>query len=122
MPVRLLNSSVLKWPDATAVDTAVRAWAEFLGANAPGVLRVGYLGSYARGDWGVGSDVDIVIVVNVSDAVFGQRAKDFNATSLPVPADLMIYTVREWNALIRSKTRFAHAMLNETVWVFQRST
>ena len=45
MPVRSLNSSVFKWPDRSAVDHAVRDWAE-MAVNRPrrdnqvGVLRV----------------------------------------------------------------------------------
>ena len=51
MPVRSLSSPVLKWPDQREVDQAVRRWCERAVATRPGVLRVGYFGSYARGDW-----------------------------------------------------------------------
>jgi hypothetical protein len=49
MPVRSLNSSVLKWPDRASVDRAVRAWAIDAAGQHPELLRAGYFGSYARG-------------------------------------------------------------------------
>jgi predicted nucleotidyltransferase len=38
----------------------------------PEVVRVGYFGSYARGDWGVGSDLDLIIIVDRSDEPFAR--------------------------------------------------
>ena len=55
MPVRLLSSPVLKWPDAQNVNKAVRRWVEDIHQNRKDVLRIGYFGSYARGEWGVTS-------------------------------------------------------------------
>ena len=54
MPVKLSTSSVIKWPDKQTVDRAVQAWAEQIAAQHVDVVRVGYFGSYARGDWGGG--------------------------------------------------------------------
>jgi predicted nucleotidyltransferase len=50
MPVRSLSSSVLRWPDAQTVDHAVREWAQKVVRHREDVLRIGYFGSYARGD------------------------------------------------------------------------
>ena len=66
MPVRSSNSSVLVWPDRTIVDRAVRAWAAAAAARRGDVRRIGYFGSYARGDWGVGSDLDLVAIVDAA--------------------------------------------------------
>lgn len=53
MPVRSLNSSVLKWPNRKTVDKAVRHWAARFVKNRPEVIRLGYFGSYleATGAW-----------------------------------------------------------------------
>jgi predicted nucleotidyltransferase len=51
---------------------------------------VGYFGSYARGDWGVGSDLDIVAIVSASDDAWDRRARSWDLSGLPVAADLMI--------------------------------
>jgi predicted nucleotidyltransferase len=119
MPVRSLTSPVLRWPDAQAVQQAVRKWAEGLARERPEVLRIGYFGSYARGDWGVGSDLDVVIVVSHSDRPFVRRARGWDATELPVPTDVLVYTEKELEGLGR-EGRFARALRDEVRWVYRR--
>lgn len=118
MPVRSLNSSVLKWPDAPSVDQAVRQWAQRIARARKQVRRIGYFGSYARGDWGVGSDLDLVIVVDDSDQPFEKRARDWDVTDLPVPADVLVYTLEEWKAL-PPQERFYQTLMREMIWVYR---
>ena len=119
MPVRSLRSSVMRWPDAEEVDAAVRAWARALAAAHPEVRRVGYFGSYARGDWGVGSDVDIVVIVAHSDEPPPRRAARWPVEDLPVPADVLVYTEEEWRR-IPPDSRLDRVMREEVRWVFER--
>lgn len=120
MPVRSLTSSVLIWPDAKTVDRAVRVWAEQLLSQKPEVLRIGYFGSYARGDWGVGSDLDLILIVTQSEEEpFERRSIEWDVTSLPVPAEILIYTIAEWEALT-AQNRFKQAILAETIWVYEQ--
>jgi HEPN domain-containing protein len=99
MPVRSLSLSVLRWPDRRTVELAVRKWARALREADSNVSRIGYAGSYARGDWGVGSDIDLIIVLHTSDRPFIERGRAFDATALPVPADVLVYVDDEWDAL-----------------------
>ena len=115
MPVRSLNSSVFKWPHAKAVDDAARRWAAEESQTRKGVLRVGYFGSYARGDWGVGSDLDLVVVVESSTLAFERRAVEWDTTKLPVPTDLLVYTRDEWEGLTG---RFRDTLEREAVWMY----
>lgn len=117
MPVRLLNSSVLKWPNAQVVDQAVRRWADRVVRERKHIRRIGYFGSYARGDWGVGSDLDLIIIVEKSDRPFETRSRDWDLTELPVPTDVLVYTLEEWQALHQQK-RFHQTLINETVWIY----
>ncbi|MCL6647188.1 MAG: nucleotidyltransferase domain-containing protein [Chloroflexi bacterium] len=117
MPVRSSRSSVLRWPDAAAVHQAAARWAEAVVRRSPQVRRVGYFGSYARGDWGVGSDLDLLLVVDQSDQPFTRRAAEWDVTQLPVPADLLVYTVAEWEALLR-EGRFGQTLAREVVWLY----
>lgn len=117
MPVRSLHSSVLKWPDRAAVHRAAEAWARRLLQEQPQVLRVGYFGSYARGDWGVGSDLDLVLLVDEAKPAFMERATAFDATELPVPADVLVYTPSEWTVL---RGRMRDRLRQEVVWVAER--
>ena len=113
MPVRSLSSSVLKWPDAGVVKAAVRAWSADLLRNRPEVVRVGFFGSYARGEWGVGSDVDLLVIVSEATGDFARRGIRYDATALPVPADVLVYTTEEWTRV--SREGMARAA-REVVW------
>lgn len=95
MPVRSLRSPVLRWPSRPAVREAVEAWAAAV-ATGPTVRAVGLFGSLLDERWGVGSDVDLVVVVDRVDAPFTGRSAAFPADGLPVPADVLVYTVGEW--------------------------
>lgn len=117
MPVRSLNSSVLVWPDRLTVGAALRQCAEETAQRRPALVRVGYFGSYARGDWGVGSDLDVVLVVARDGLPFARRAAAWDLTSLPVPADVLVYTEKEWRGLDPGG-RFARMLAREVVWVW----
>ena len=117
MPVRSLRSQVLRWPKQTDVQEAMRRWARRERERRPGLLRIGYFGSYARGDAGVGSDLDIVAVVRASEKPFERRALDWDLSPLPVPAEILIYTAPEWDSLIEAGGRFARELEQEAVWL-----
>lgn len=118
MPVRSLNSSVIKWPDLETVDRAVRAWVAQQIQKERDILRAGYFGSYARGDWGVGSDLDLILVVKNSNLPFWRRSLKFDTLDLPVPVDLLVYTQEEWQNLLQQRKRFPQTIEKETVWVY----
>jgi predicted nucleotidyltransferase len=119
MPVRLLNSFVLKWPDVRTVDKALRSWAKKLGEKHSNILCIGYFGSYAKGNWGVGSDLDLIIIVENSEKPFINRAAEWDTTKLPVPADLLVYTKSEWQSLL-SHSLFYQNLIKEIVWIFEK--
>jgi uncharacterized protein len=119
MPVRSLSSSVLRWPDRQSVDRAVREWAARLARERSDVVAAGYFGSYARGDWGVGSDVDLIVIVESSSLPFERRAAGLDGADtapLPVPADLLVYTRDEWRNVCQQPAE--QHLLGETVWVY----
>lgn len=118
MPVRYLNSSVFKWPDLAQVKAVALEWAIKLAGQHPNILRVGYFGSYARGDWGVGSDLDLVVIVKQSREPFEQRALAWDLSELPVPAEVLVYTQAEWQQLQAKGGRFAQTLNTETIWLY----
>ena len=117
MPVRSLNSSILKWPDAHRVEQFVRDWSNSVVRKRADIVRIGYFGSYARGDWGVGSDLDLVIVVENSEKSFERRATEWDLTKFPVPTDLIVYTCNEWRNL-KKQTKFFQMLMKEAIWLF----
>lgn len=120
MPVRSLTSSVLRWPDLEAVDAEARAWGKRVASARPDLLRLGYFGSYATGDWGVGSDLDLVAVVAASRRPFLERGRDWDLTSLPVPAEILVYTEAEWQDVVARGDRFARVLSTQVVWIHLR--
>ena len=121
MPVRSLNSRVLRWPNADVVIGAARTWATALGRASKDVIRIGYIGSYARGDWGVGSDLDLVIVTDEADAPFHKRALRFDALHLPVSVEMVVYTAPEWELLMSKTGRYSTMLKNEARWLYKRA-
>jgi predicted nucleotidyltransferase len=117
MPVRSLRSSVLKWPDRRTVEQALSAWAAREQPRHPELVRLGWFGSYARGDAGVGSDLDLVAVVESSAEPFERRALAWDLISLPVPAEILVYTRDEWQRLEREDGRFARALRSDARWL-----
>jgi uncharacterized protein len=117
MPVRSLTSSVFIWPDRQAVDLAARSWALQQAVLHPELQRLGYFGSYARGEWGVGSDLDLLAVVSHSSEPFNRRALGWDLLPLPVPAELLVYTVEEWKELRAADSLFVRRLDQELVWL-----
>lgn len=121
MPVRLLTSSVLKWPSRTDVLEQLGRWAQAVIQADPNVLSIGCFGSYARGTHGVGSDLDILIIVRDAENPFIRRAAEWDTSSLPVASDVIVYTENEWKSL-GPGSRFHSMLKNETLWLVRRFT
>lgn len=92
-----------------------------MGQQRPDVVQIGYFGSYARGDWGVGSDLDLCILVEKSQVPFARRSAEWDTNILPVPTDVCVYTQIEWADMARQAGRFYRHIMREAVWVYHRS-
>ena len=103
------------------MDQAARAWAAREAPKHPELRRLGYFGSCARGDWGVGSDLDLIAIVTDSPRDWMHRSLDWSLDGLPVPADLVIYTEAEWEQMRAEARRFARTVEAEAVWLFPKS-
>ena len=117
MPARSSTSSVKLWPTPEAVLVAFRDWADAQAADRPELAALGYFGSHARGDTGFGSDLDVVAIVERSEFPRMERNRDWPYERLPVPADLLVFTVEEWKRMRERGGRFARVMSEEVVWV-----
>jgi uncharacterized protein len=67
------------------------------------VAAVGCFGSYARGSEGVGSDLDLIVILK-QDAPRPEEA--WAVENLPVPAELIVYTAVQWRELRSNSPRF----------------
>jgi len=98
MPVRSLGSAVLKWPGREVVLDSARRWAVELRANDPKVVQMLCVGSCARGDYGVGSDLDLIVIVEAAPDSPVDRRRRYEPTAFPVPVDVTVLTRTEWSA------------------------
>jgi len=119
MPVRSLNSSVLKWADHKKIEEELKNWINNVVREKRGIIKIGYFGSYARGDYGVGSDLDLIIILESSSLPFEKRGIDWDTTKFSVPVDLLIYTIDEWKKLEEENSSFYKKVSREIVWVFE---
>jgi predicted nucleotidyltransferase len=101
------------------VEKALAAWAAREWLRHPGLLRLGWFGSYARGDAGVGSDLDLVAVLEQSAEPFERRALSWDLIRLPVPAEILVYTLEEWRRMERGGGRFADMLACEARWLVE---
>lgn len=115
MPVRSLNSAVIKWPNREQVLSAARQWAATLMKTDVVVLRVLCVGSYARDDWGVGSDLDVIVVTKDGEQPQTERYLRYHPAGLPVPVDLWVYTVSEWESLCDHSPHLWRRLQRETL-------
>ena len=103
---------------SSQVEAALSDWVSIAIKAHPETLRLGYFGSYARDDWGVGSDLDLVAVVSQSQVPLEQRSLTWDLSQLPLPAELLIYTRPEWQRLQVEHDRFARTLIIETVFIY----
>lgn len=115
MPVRLLNSVVLRWPRRDEVLAAARRWAIELTQSDDAVEEVFCVGSCARGDWGVGSDLDVIVIVSSAPDSPVERRRLYEPTNVPVPSDVWIYTRDEWAGLAEHSVHLLRRLQNERV-------
>jgi uncharacterized protein len=67
----------------------------------------------------VGSDLDLVAIVDRSTEPFERRSLPWDLNPLPVPSELLVYTSTEWQLLLKKGGRFARTLEQETVWVYE---
>ena len=118
MPVRSLAPSLLRWPEAEQVLSQVQAWAERVAAEHPGLVRVGVFGSYGRGDAGVGSDLDLLLIDTRAHGPQHQRLLAWPLAELPLSCDALVLTPDEHHDLLASGSAMANALALDTLWLW----
>jgi len=124
--VRLLTQSRLRWPEAAQVLSAVVLWAAEQAERNDGLHRVGVFGSYGRGDAGVGSDLDLVLIDDNTSGTQSQRYRQWPFEQLPLSCDALVLTPQEWDELLASPASdpaanaMANALSRDCRWLWCR--
>ena len=120
MPVTSSTSLIKRWPSVEVVLSAAQSWAGAVAEQRSDLIALGYFGSYARGDAGFGSDLDLIAVVEADSRPAMERSLGWPTEMLPVPAELLVYTVSEWKRLEAEGGRFAQTIRTEARWLIMR--
>lgn len=121
MPVTSSTSSIKRWPNTDFVLRVLEDWGEAAARRRHDLIALGYFGSYARGDEGFGSDLDLIAIVEADDRPAMERAREWPTEKLPVPTDLVVYTAQEWKRLQAEGGRFARTLNAEARWLVART-
>lgn len=81
------------------------------------VVAIGLFGSYGRGEAGVGSDLDLVILLEQCEEPIWQRLRRWDTGSLPLSCDLLVWSRSEWETLPRWNPRMAAALRTDLRWL-----
>jgi predicted nucleotidyltransferase len=81
----------------------------------PEVLRVILFGSFARGDYGTRSDLDLLIVLSHSSQSQHERLGDFLRCAPKYPADMLVLTEAELESRLADGDLFLRRALSEGI-------
>lgn len=117
----LRTSSTSVRHDAVPKDrvvAAARAWYEAIRKARPEVVRAGFFGSYARGDYVPGSDFDVLLeVTSIAAKKWRDRPDDYRPDRFPVTMNLFVYATDELTSLRAEGRGFLRTIEPEIVWL-----
>ncbi|QPN55788.1 nucleotidyltransferase domain-containing protein [Synechococcus sp. CBW1107] len=117
MPQRSSSGSVLRWPSSESVLEAAGRWAQRQAAAQPELEGVGVFGSYGRGDAGVGSDLDLLLVLRQCELPIWERLRPWDTADLPLATDLLVYSRKEWESLPQWNPKLAATLERDLRWL-----
>ena len=120
MPVRSLTQSLLRWPEPEQVLRQEADWAERLAPDHPGLQRVGVFGSYGRGETGVGSDLDLLLIDGRASGPQRGRLLLWPLGELPLSCDALVLTPAEHADLLAGDSAMAQALQRDCRWLWGR--
>ena len=115
-----LRSASPKFASRSEILSLARTTALRIAANHPEVSRVVLFGSFARGDYGVRSDMDLLIVLKSSDLPIRERIGEFLKECSGYPTDVFPLTEAELEARLQDSDPFWVRALREGVECYRR--
>jgi hypothetical protein len=118
---------VLRWPSSEAVLLLrrslrleqARIWARRQAEANPDLEAVGVFGSYGRGDAGVGSDLDLLLILTSCDLPVWERLRRWDTSPLPLATDLLVYSRAEWESLPQWNPKLAAVLARDGRWLVE---
>lgn len=113
-----LNSVVIKSIDEHCIRELLDQYATRLLASNPFVEEIIVFGSFEKGTYAPGSDVDIAVVLTQSDKPPRDRAPELLPGTFPVGVDLFAYTREE---LARPSLSWLAREMARSTWRYGRA-
>ena len=104
MPVTSTTSSVKRWPKTETVLGALETWGAAAAERRDDLLALGR-----------------TLIVASDDRPPMERAIDWRTDALPVPTDLIVYTLDEWRRMQARGGRFARTLETEAKWLWNNA-
>jgi len=77
-------------------------------------------GSFARGDYHKGSDLDLIIVGEFKERFIDRIGKIIELNDSDLEIDVMVYTEEEFQKMIRERRPFIEQALEEGIVVYEK--
>src|SRR5437899_1833635 len=115
-----LRSASRKFASRSQALSLAKTMSARIAANHPEVTRVILFGSFARQDFGVRSDLDLLIVLKSSRLPVRERVWDFLEECSNYPTDVFPLTEAELDAHLKNGDPFWTRALLEGIECFKR--
>jgi len=77
-------------------------------------------GSFARGDYHKGSDLDLIIVGEFKERFIDRIGKIIELNDSDLEIDVMVYTEEEFQKMIKERRPFIEQVLDEGIVVYEK--
>ncbi|MCP4753822.1 MAG: nucleotidyltransferase domain-containing protein [Proteobacteria bacterium] len=95
----------------------IEVWVCEIKKDNPEIVKIGLFGSYAKDTYVPGSDIDLLVWVTHSDEDrWFMRSSRYDASSLPIGADVIVYTEEEARRLEKDSLWF-QSILKDIIWI-----
>ena len=112
------SSAGPRFVDRNEVLSVARDTARRIAEKHFGVLRVLLFGSFAREDYGIHSDIDLLVIVSGSTKPVHERLADFLDELPAYPTDMLVYTEPELQSLMSEQNHFLSQALRESIQLY----
>jgi len=120
MPKKSSNSAKVFFADAQRAEALLAEIVRKLTAAHPEIVKIILFGSYVRGDFVPGSDLDLLIILEHSDRPFLDRIPQYLPNRVPFPVDVFPYTEAEVRQMQAEGNPFILRALREGKVVFAK--
>lgn len=118
MPNLFLNSVEPRFADRREILAIARQIAFRIAREHPEVVRIILFGSFARGDYGVRSDLDLLVVLAHSNRPAQERLTDFLSHAQTYPTDMLLLTQAELELRLAEGDPFLKRAVSEGILLY----